>query len=303
MRIQQEKGENPVNSFSVKDCLKTVRRIDLITKKRSEDLRTGAHRSLFKGRGIEIADIREYSAGDDIRAMDWKITARYNCPYVRIFNEDRERTIYLAIDRSGSGSFGKETCKDQKILEAAATIILSAEKNGDSAGLILFTDKIEKFIPAGKGRKHCINLINEIITHKPSSKKTDLEKAIRFIGHTIRRKSSIIIFSDFDSPGFKRSLETAGRKHEIQAVFVSDRNEFEIPDAGIIRIKDPETGEDLLIDTSCRDFRDSYLKNSRQFLKDLSVIFKKNEIRFAVIKTQDSYIQVLHSLELMAGDL
>lgn len=295
--------ENPEKKHNVEECMEIVRRIDIITRERSRNTHAGSHKSIFKGRGIEITDTREYTAGDDTRAMDWKITARYNKPYIRLFNEDRERTIYIAIDISASGSFGFGLSKSSKALEAAATLIFSAEKEGDQVGLILFTDIIERFIPARKGRKHCISLINEIIRYKPSSKKTDLQKAFRFMGETIRRKSCIIIISDFDSPGFKESMEITCKKHELQAIFTTDRNEFELPDVGPVRMRDPETGELLFLDTSNPRIRERYSEYSKKFAGELTGIFKKNGIKFAIVDTRDTYMQVLQSLRLMAGDL
>lgn len=293
--------DNTIFSCSVDECLKIVRRIDIITGKRNENLGAGVNKSLFKGRGLEIADTREYVPGDDIRAMDWKITARYNRPYVRIFNEDRDRTIYIAVDISASGSFGADVPKGLKILEAAATFIFSSERDGDPVGLILFTDKVEIFIPAGKGRRHCIGLISRMIACKPSSKKTDIQKAVSFLGRKIRRKGCIVIISDFDSPGVRESIAAINSRHEIQAVVVADGNEFELPDAGEVGITDPETGEYLLVDTSDKNIRRRYSEISGEFLRELSDIFQKNDIRYTIIRTQEPYMQVLQSLEMMGG--
>ncbi len=254
------------------------------------------HKSLFRGRGIDFTDIREYEYGDDIRAMDWNVTARYRKPHVRIYNEERERTLYLVIDRSASSSFGAEVSKDIKILEIAATILYSAVKDGDAAGILLFTDTIEKYIPARKGKNHAASVINTIISHNTLSKQTDIKNAAEFLLGRLKRKSQIVIISDFDSPSFEDAVALLGRRHDVQAIQVSDEHETEIPDVGRVEIMDPETGEQICIDTSDQDFREHYREIAEFHQERLTDYFCKNRIPALHIQTSDPYRDVFLKL-------
>ena len=221
--------------------------------------------------------------------MDWKGTARYRKPHVRIYNEERERAVYLMIDRSASSSFGAEVSKDLKILEISATIIYSLLKDGDASGILLFTDEIERFIPARKGRRHSASAINTIISHKTDSKGTDIRNAAEFLLSKLKRKSHIIIISDFDSPDFSETISILRKRHDVQAVRVSDSHETELPDIGLVEISDPETGEQMIIDTSDRSFRERYREISEEYERGLSRLFRKNRIPELNITTSDSY--------------
>ncbi|UUX91577.1 DUF58 domain-containing protein [Methanoplanus endosymbiosus] len=289
MNSKDEESFSSFAGYSVKDCLEIVSRIRIISRSRTERTQTGIHSSLFRGGGIDLADIREYEYGDDIRSMDWKVTARYRKPHVRIYHEERERAVYLMIDRSASSSFGTEISKDLKILEISATIIYSLLKDGDASGILLFTDEIERFIPARKGRRHSALAINTIISHKTASRRTDIKNAAEFLLSRLKRKSHIIIISDFDSPDFSEAISILGKKHDVQAIRVSDSHETELPDIGLVEISDPETGEQMMIDTSDRYFRERYREITEEYQRDLSQLFRKNRIPELNIITSDPY--------------
>ncbi len=292
-----------LQGYSAEECLNIVRRIRLIARSYSQGNQAGTHKSLLRGMGIDLADIREYEYGDDIRSMDWKVTARYGKPHVRVYNEEKERTVYLMIDRSASSSFGTEVSKELKILEIVATIIYSVLREGDFIGVLLFTGMIEKYIPAGKGKKHSISIINAIITHNTISKKTDIGNAAEFFLRRLKRKSQIIIISDFDSPEFWDAVSLLGKRHDVQAITVSDRHESEIPDVGYIEITDPETGEQMLIDTSDCKFRERYRDISEEYQRRLSDYFRKNHIPELSIRTSDAYRDVFLKLKAFYGGM
>ena len=290
-----------LSGYSAEECLKSVRRIRIITRAYAQRHQTGLHTSRFRGQGIDLADIREYAYGDDIRSMDWNITARTGKPYVRVYHEERERTVYLVIDRSASSSFGADVSKDVKILEIAATIIYSVLTEGDAAGALLFAGTVEKYIPARKGKNHAASVINSIISHSPLSKETDIGHAAEFLLGRLKRKSQIIIISDFDSPSFEDAVALLGRRHEVQAIRVSDRNELEIPDVGRIEIVDPETGEQLLIDTSDPMFREEYRQLAGVHDGRIADFFCRHRIPALQIDTSESYRDVFFKLQTFYG--
>ena len=240
------------------ELIRQIRQIELKTGILVEGLRSGLHHSVFRGQGIEFSEIREYVPGDDIRSIDWKVTARYNHPFVKEFTEERDQTFYFMADISGSGSFGSDVTKQRKILELVASLGFAALKNNDRVGLCLFSDRVEKFIPARRGKKHLVGCLNTLIDHRPVSDRTDLGAAARFLANVLTRKSSVIILSDFISPPFMLPLKCLRRRHEVIALRVTDEREREIPDVGHIELEDPETGEQLLVDTSDRAFRERY---------------------------------------------
>lgn len=289
MNITEEDNYSSFAGYSTEECLNLVSRIRIISRSRTERNQTGIHRALFRGGGIDLAEIREYEYGDDIRAMDWKVTARYRKPHVRIYNEERERAVYLMIDRSASSSFGTEVSKEIKILEISATIIYSLLKDKDASGILIFTDRIERYIPARKGRKHSASAINTIISHKTASKGTDIRNAAEFLLSELKRKSHIIIISDFDSPDFSDAIAILRNRHDVHAVRVSDSHETELPDIGLIEISDPETGEQMMIDTSDSSFRERYREITEEYHREISKIFRKNRIPELNITTSDSY--------------
>jgi uncharacterized protein (DUF58 family) len=242
----------------VKDLIRRIKKVEISTKNLAEGLPAGIRSSLFRAQGIEFSNLREYVAGDDTRAIDWKVSARLNHPFVREFAEDREGTFYFVVDGSGSGGFGSDSSKDEKMLEVAASLMFAARKNQEHIGLCIFTDRVECFIRARQGRSHLIHLLSLLIRHRPQGRKTDLSPVIRFLAKTLTRRSSIIILSDFYSPPFESILRILRSHHEVIAVRIADVREQELPDVGLIALEDMESGEQVLVDTSDGTCRSRY---------------------------------------------
>jgi uncharacterized protein (DUF58 family) len=246
------------------ELIRRIRRIELKTGILVGGLQSGLHHSIFRGQGIEFSEIREYVPGDDIRSIDWKVTARYGHPFIKEYTEERDQTFYFMADCSGSGSFGSDTSRQQKILELVAGLGFAALKNNDRVGLCLFSDRVEKFIPAKRGRKHLVGILNTLIDQRPVSDRTDLGAAVQFLSKVLSRRSSVIILSDFISPPFMKQLKILRRRHEVIALRITDEREREIPDVGYIALEDPETGEQVLVDTSDSGFRERYRALARE---------------------------------------
>jgi uncharacterized protein (DUF58 family) len=242
----------------VKEVIRRIKKIEITTRALTEGSQAGLHASLFRAQGIEFSSLREYVPGDDIRAIDWKVSARKNHPYVRTFTEDREQTFYVAVDRSGSGTFGSKQCKDDRMLEVAASIMFAAQRNHERIGLCIFTGQVECFIRARQGRAHLIHLLTTLVRFRPLGKTTDIGSMIRFLSENLARRSSIIILSDFYSPPFESQLRILRNRHEVIAVRISDVRETELPDIGLVALEDVESGEQLLLDTSDGSFRNRY---------------------------------------------
>lgn len=271
------------------ELIRQIRHIELKTGILVEGLQAGLHHSVFKGQGIEFSEIREYMPGDDIRSIDWKVTARYNHPFIKEFAEERDQTFYFMADISGSGTFGSKTTKHKKILELIASLGFAALKNNDRVGLCLFSDRVEKFIPAKRGKKHMVGILNAILDHRPVSDKTDLGAAAKFLSQVLSRRSSVIILSDFISPSFMLPLKILSRRHEVIAIRVADIREREIPDVGLIELEDPETGEQLLVDTSDEEFREKYRALVENEESGLRHDLRKNHIAELVLMTDEPY--------------
>lgn len=271
------------------ELIRQLTAIDLTTGIRVQGIQTGLHHSVFKGQGIEFAEIREYVPGDDIRSIDWKVTARYNHPFIKEYTEERDQTFYFVLDISGSAGFGSHVTKQRKGLEVLASLAFAAVKNNDRAGLLLVTDRVEKYIPARRGRKHLVALFNAVLDHTPVSQKTDLAAAATFLSHVLPRRSSIVFISDFLSPSFFRPLAILRRRHEVIAIRITDPRELELPDAGFIEIEDPETGEQLLVDTSDPAFRDRYNSLVSDAEAGLHAGFAKYRIGDVRISTDEPY--------------
>ncbi len=271
------------------ELIRQIKTIELKTGLLAGGIQSGLHHSLFRGKGIEFAEIREYVPGDDIRSIDWKVTARYSRPFVREYTEERDRAFCFMADISGSGTFGSRTTKRQKILELVASLGFAAQKNNDRTGLCLFSDRVEKFIPARQGRKHLIALLNTLIDHKPVSDRTDIGAAVPFLADALPRKSSVIVLSDFISPPFMPALRILSRRHEVIAIRVTDERERGIPDVGYIGLEDPETGEQLLVDTSDGAFRERYRALAEDAEKTFSRDLLKNSIRGLTLTTDEPY--------------
>jgi uncharacterized protein (DUF58 family) len=269
--------------------IRLVRRIELKTGRLVAGLQSGLHHSVFKGQGIDFSEIREYTPGDDIRSIDWKVTARYNHPFIREYTEERDQTFYVMADISGSGTFGSEISKQQKILELVASLGFAALKSNDRVGLCLFSDRVEKFIPAHRGRKHLIRILNTVIDHVPASGQTDIGMAARYLAQALPRTCSVIILSDFISPPFMQQLRILRRRHEVIAIHLADEREREIPDVGYIALEDSETGEQIIVDTSDTEFRDRYRKIVADADHEMRTEFARNRIRGISLSTDQPY--------------
>ena len=272
-----------------KEILKQVRKIEIATKHLVDGLIAGNYHSIFKGQGIEFSEIRDYRPGDDIRAIDWKVTARFNRPFIKEFIEERDLNIYFVFDYSASNSFGNLIEKRRKAIELTATLMFSAMRNNDNVGLFIFTENIEKFIPARKGRRHVLKLVSSLVSHQPQNKKTDIEKSLFYISNILKKRSVIFILSDFYNQDFAKSLKILKRKHDVIAIKVNDAREAELPDIGLIQLEDEETGEQLLVDTSDQTFRDNYAKIMNKEEMRLNHLFNKNRVDTINISTDTPY--------------
>jgi len=273
-----------------KEILKQVKKIEIKTKHLVDGIIAGNYHSIFKGQGIEFSDIRDYRSGDDIRAIDWKVTARFNHPYIKEFIEERDLRIYFAFDISASGFFGNIISKKRKAIELIASLMFAAIKNNDKAGLFLFTDKIEKFIPAKKGRKHILKLIRELIHYNPESKQTNIGNSLKHISKIIKKRSILFIISDFYSTeNFMHPLKLLKNKHDVIAIKINDQREFDIPDIGLIELEDEETGEQLLLDTSDIEFQKKYKELITGMRKKSKTMFRKVKVGVLDITTDEPY--------------
>ncbi|MEJ2615408.1 MAG: DUF58 domain-containing protein [Ignavibacteriaceae bacterium] len=262
-----------------KELLKQVRQIEIKTKGLVNQVFSGEYHSVFKGRGMEFSEVREYQFGDDIRNIDWNVTARFGHPFIKIFEEERELTVMLLVDLSGSLIFGTvEKTKQQVAAELSAILAFSAMKNNDKVGLLLFTDKIEKFVPPRKGRKHVLRIIREVLSFEPVGKTTNIKGALEYMNNAIKKKSIVFLLSDFMDSGYEKILRIVGKKHDLIGVVLNDQREKEIPKMGLIKFTDAETGRERWIDTNSKSFQKNLASirwNNMQKLKSLftSAIF------------------------------
>ena len=274
-----------------KEILKKIRRIEIRTKKLVNDLFSGEYHSTFKGQGMEFEEVRQYEPGDDIRLIDWNVTARTGYPYIKKFKEERELSVVLLFDASSSGKFGtKDRFKSETAAELCALLAFSAIKNNDKVGLIIFTDKIEKFIPPQKGRGHVLRLIREILYFEPESSGTDINGALEYFNKVIKRKSVVFLISDFLSENFYKPLQIANNKHDVIAMKISDPRESSFDNIGLIELEDAETGEIFLIDTGSRQFRNEFAARAEEDNKNLKRGFNLINLDFINIRTDQSYI-------------
>jgi uncharacterized protein (DUF58 family) len=279
------------------ELLKKVRRIEIKTRGLSRHIFAGEYHSAFKGRGIAFSEVREYQYGDDIRSIDWNVTARFNHPYVKVFEEERELTVMLLIDVSGSGQFGTSVSYKKDIMtEVAAVLSFSAIFNNDKIGVIFFSDNVEKFIPPLKGRKHILRIIRELLDFKARSQKTNLDEPLRFLTNAIKKRCTAFIISDFIVPDFEEALRIASNKHDIVALKVYDKVEQSIPDIGMVKVSDSETGAEKWIDTSSRITRDAYEKWWINHITMVKNIFKRCGVDSAELRTDIDYVKPLKKL-------
>ncbi len=279
-----------------KDVLKKVRRIEIRTKKLVNDLFSGEYHSTFKGQGIEFEEVRQYEPGDDIRLIDWNVTARTGYPHVKKFREERELSVVLLVDASSSGQFGtRDRYKSDVAAELCALLAFSAIKNNDKVGLIIFTDKIEKFVPPQKGRAHVLRLIREILYFQPEGVRTDISMALEYFNKVIKRKSVVFLVSDFMSEDFYKPLQIANRKHDMIAVKITDPRESSFDNVGLLELEDAETGEIFVIDTASKDFRREFSARADEDVQALRRNFRVINLDFITVQTDQSYIVPLIS--------
>ena len=277
-----------------KEVIKKIRRIEIRTKKLVNELFSGEYHSTFKGQGMEFEEVRQYEPGDDVRLIDWNVTARMGLPYIKKFREERELTVILLIDVSSSGKFGtRDSFKNDTAAELGALLAFSAIKNNDKVGLIIFTDRIEIFVPPKKGRAHVLRIIREILYFKPVGKGTNIAAALEYFNKVIRRKSVVFLVSDFLSEGFTKPLQIANKKHDIIAIKVSDTREITFENVGLIELEDAETGEVLIIDTGSKEFRKEFAAQSAEDVAGLKKGFRSINLDFINIRTDQSYISPL----------
>ncbi len=277
-----------------KEILKKVKRIEITTRGLVNDVFSGEYHSVFKGRGMEFAEVREYQFGDDIRNIDWNVTARLGHPYVKVFDEERELTVMLLVDASRSAEFGtQQQMKGEIAAEICALLAFSAIKNNDKVGLIIFTDKIEKFVPPKKGKKHVLRVIREILYHKPESTRTDLALALEYMSRVITRRAVTFLISDFLAENYEQALKIAARKHDLIAITITDPREVELPDVGFIELEDAETGEVVLIDTSDGEFRSSFSEAAHHMRSEREKILQRINIDRIDIQTDRPYAEPL----------
>ena len=280
------------------EILKRVRQIEIKTRGLSNNIFAGEYHSAFKGRGMAFSEVREYQYGDDIRDIDWNVTARFNRPFVKVFEEERELTVMLVIDVSGSLSFGTVSqTKREMVAEIAATLAFSAIQNNDKIGVIFFSDRIEKFIPPKKGRKHILRIIRELLDFTPQSKSTDIGQAIEYLTQAIKRRCTAFLLSDFiDRKDYRTALTVANRKHDVVAIQVFDRRMADLPDVGLMKVCDAETGHEQYIDTSSRKVRKAHhdwWKYRQNLLQDT---FTKSNVDSVSIRTDQDYVSSLMTL-------
>jgi uncharacterized protein (DUF58 family) len=280
-----------------KDLLKKVRKIEIKTRGLTRQIFAGEYHSAFKGRGMTFSEVREYQYGDDIRSIDWNVTARFNHPFVKVFEEERELTVMLLIDVSASGDFGThEQLKRSLITEIAAVLSFSAIENNDKIGVIMFSDRIEKFIPPQKGRKHILRIIRELLDFKPLSNGTDISESLRFLTNAIKKRCTAFLISDFRDKGYARSLQVANNKHDVAALHIFDQRETTLPPVGLIRVLDAETGKERWIDTSRRRVRESYAMKWESHVEMMKEIFTRAGVDHVSLQTGADYVKPLMRL-------
>ncbi|MCF0192122.1 MAG: DUF58 domain-containing protein [Prevotella sp.] len=280
------------------ELLSKVRKLDIKARGLSKNIFAGQYHSAFKGRGMVFSEVREYQYGDDIRDIDWNVTARFNHPFVKLFEEERELTVFLLVDVSGSQNFGLHGQRQKDITtEIAATIAFSAIENNDKIGVIFFSDKIEKVIPAKKGRKHILHIIREMLDFEPQSKKTDVSVALESLSRLVKGRSTTFLLSDFyTQSNFEKALNISGKKHDVIAIQVYDKYQEQLPDVGLIKVMDAESGKESYLDTSSREVRSAHSvawKNKQAMLADM---FNKAKVDNISVSTTDDYVVALTRL-------
>ena len=280
--------------METKELLKKVRKVEIKTKRLSNNIFGGEYHSTFKGRGMTFSEVRGYEFGDDVRSIDWNVTARYNAPFVKVFEEERELTLMLMVDISGSKFFGTDNDLKKNIAtEISATLAFSAIQNNDKVGLILFTDNVELYIPPAKGRTHILRIIRELIEFKPKSKRTDISTALEFFSNVTSKKSIAFLLSDFISKDYQKALSIASKKHDLTGIRIYDKFEEEMPNLGLIPMIDQETDKVEFIDTGLKDVRKNFKINSLKMRDEFETTFKRNGSGTINCRTDQSYVKLL----------
>ncbi|MBO5665756.1 MAG: DUF58 domain-containing protein [Bacteroidaceae bacterium] len=285
------------------DLIKKVRKIEIKTRGLSHNIFAGEYHSAFKGRGMSFSEVREYQYGDDVRDIDWNVTARFNKPYIKVFEEERELTVMLVIDLSESLDFGtvKQTKRDM-VTEIAATIAFAAIQNNDKIGVIFFTDKVEKFIPPQKGRKHILYIIRELLNFEPESSRTDITVPLQFLTNALKKRCTAFVISDFiDESDYKNAMTIANRKHDVVAIQVYDRRLAELPKVGLIKMRDAESGEEMFVDTSSSKVQAAQREWWRTQREKLEETLKKSGVDSVSIRTDQDYVKALMNLFAQRG--
>ena len=280
--------------MDTKEILKKVRKIEIKTRRLSDHIFSGEYHTSFKGRGMTFSEVRQYQYGDDVRAIDWNVTARYNEPYVKVFEEERELTMMLLVDISGSESFGtKNQQKRDMVTEIAATLAFSATQNNDKIGLLLFSDQIELFIPPKKGKSHVLRIIRELIEFQPKSQKTDLAQALKYLSSVLKKKAIVFLISDFMTSEYEHTLKIASKRHDVTGIRVFDQREESLPNIGIVNMVDAETGENLVVDTTSKKVRMAYEKHYHENVTYFRDIFSKCGAGTISARVDESYVTKL----------
>lgn len=273
-----------------KEIFKTVSRIELSVKGKLDAVMTGAYHSSFKGNGMEFSEVREYVPGDDVRSIDWNVTARTGTPYVKKFVEERELSMLLMVDASSSSEFGSGSqMKGEAMAALTALLAFAAIKNNDKVGLLIFTDQVERFIPPAKGRKHVLRLIREILYFKPEHHGTNLQNALECAGKILSRRSVVVVMSDFLDSGFDSAFKVLRKRHDVLAVAVQDVRETELPPVGLVELEDPETGETLLVDTGDPYFRESFMREAKKNAREVAERFAHMSVDFVRILVKENF--------------
>jgi len=280
--------------METKELLKKVRKIEIKTRRLSDHIFSGEYHTSFKGRGMTFSEVRKYQYGDDVRAIDWNVTAKYNEPYVKVFEEERELTMMLVVDCSGSESFGsKNQLKSETVTEIAATLAFSATQNNDKIGLILFSDQIELYVPPKKGKSHVLRIIRELIEFQPKSKKTDLSMALKFLSSIQKKKAIVFVISDFMNDGYEHTLKIASKRHDLTGVRVFDAREEQMPNLGVVSMLDAETNEVVLVDTTSKQQRLEYEKYYQKQTAYFNETFSRSGAGTIATRVDESYVKKL----------
>ena len=277
-----------------REILKKVRRVEIRTRGLVNEIFSGEYHSVFKGRGMNFAEVREYHYGDDIRSIDWNVTARTGHPFVKVFEEERELTVMLVVDVSASGDFGtRERMKGEVAVEICALLAFSAIKNNDKVGLIIFSDRVEKFVPPRKGRSHVLRVLRELFYHKPEGRGTDIGGALEYLTHVIKRRAVVFLVSDFKAPRYEKPLSVAGRRHDLIAVRLGDDRETSLPPLGYVEFEDAETGELHTVNTADARFRAEFAERTARVQAEMGQIFRHSQVDVIDVRTDQPYVQPL----------